>query len=212
MNLYLTWKRLIIAAIALLPALLPWPPGAAGSESNPVVIHFFWGEGCPHCELEWAFLENLQRQHPQVELIDYEVWNHPENKARLLTIANAYGTKVVGVPATFIGDRVWVGFTERYKGEMDDKVRSCIESGCPDPGQRLLAAKTGEIGPSEETPLTAPPPEEGHPIDREAASAAQDTITIPFFGEIDLEHFHNLRTAYPALWKKLLHWVGVTVS
>lgn len=148
---------------------------AAGAEPNQTVIYFFWGEGCPHCEEEKPFLRDLQSRYPQLEVKDYEVWYHPENQQILTQMASAYGMRAAGVPTTFIGDSVWVGFNEDIKPEIRHKVSTCMELGCPDPGEHLSAAGTGVIKALEETsPLTS------------QRAPTRNIITIPFLGDVNL--------------------------
>ena len=51
--------------------------------ANPVVIYFFWGDGCPHCAEAEPFLEKLAKRYPEVEIRYYEVWNNEENRKPL---------------------------------------------------------------------------------------------------------------------------------
>ncbi len=107
------------------------------SSGGPVIIYFFWGDGCPHCAEEKPFLERLKQQYP-VKVHALEVWNSPENRELFIKMANADGFESSGVPTTFIGDRHWVGYNEQVGREMETAVKACAASGCPDAGQGII--------------------------------------------------------------------------
>lgn len=173
-------RRAMAVGLLLSMASLLVSALAVGAEPNRTVIYFFWGDGCPHCEDEKPFLQDLQSRYPQLQVKDYEVWYHPENQQILAQMARAYGVRATGVPATFIGDSVWVGFSERIKPEISSKVGACIELGCPDPGS-LSAAGTGVIKALKETsPLTVPGGAQ------ETSPQPRNLLSIPFLGEYDL--------------------------
>ncbi|MDQ2696180.1 MAG: thioredoxin family protein [Pseudomonadota bacterium] len=151
-------KRLLGAVILL---LLTQNPAAGAAEPRPVVIHFFWGEGCPHCAAERPFLEALAGRSPGVELRAYEVWRQKDHRPLFRELAAAYGVTGGSVPTTFVGDRVWVGFTEQIKAQIEAEVNACRARGCADPLTRVQRA-----------------------ADRPAAAGG--TIRVPGLGEIDL--------------------------
>jgi len=98
-----------LAALLLAAVLLTAP------ESTVVV---FYGEGCPHCAAEREFLADLAAAHPGIEVVEHEVW-HDESGRRLFaeTMA-ALGRIPEAVPTTVVGDRVWVGFSDRVGTEI----------------------------------------------------------------------------------------------
>jgi len=69
-------KKLLITIVSVLFfGLLSAGAVLAG---NKLKAYFFWGEGCPHCVKEKAFLEELVKKYPQLEIEDYEIYAHPE--------------------------------------------------------------------------------------------------------------------------------------
>lgn len=104
---------------------------------DKVVVYFFWGDGCPHCEEQKPFLEELESKYPEVEVKSFETWKNPENAKLFQEVAKAYDTTARGVPATFIGDEFWVGFADYMGEEMEQKVLYCIENDCVNPGDKL---------------------------------------------------------------------------
>lgn len=105
-----------------------------GLEGDPdkVTVYFFWGETCPHCSKEKPFLEDLDEKYPGMEVKMFETYNDPENVPLFKEAAAAHGIQARGVPATFIGEEHWLGFSERIKGDIEDYVRKCIDEGCED--------------------------------------------------------------------------------
>ncbi|MEM2956427.1 MAG: hypothetical protein QW041_02550 [Candidatus Pacearchaeota archaeon] len=120
-------------------------------EENKVSLYFFWGEGCPHCAHEKPFLEGLEQKYPELEVKSYETWSNPENAKLFSDMAKAFGTSAMGVPTTFLDDKVWVGYADYMAEEIEDKVKYCIEHGCTDPIEKLKKPSESEISESKET-------------------------------------------------------------
>lgn len=97
--------------------------------SDEVDVYFFWGDGCPHCEKEKAFLEDLKDEYDEVNVFDYEVWYDDENRALLEQMAGALGVQISGVPFTIIGDDYISGYLS------DETTGAAIEA--------LVVAKLG---------------------------------------------------------------------
>ena len=114
------------------------PDGGNSAGSGRAVVYFFWGDGCPHCTTQKAFLDEMKNKYPDLELKSYETWNDRENADLLQRLARAYGAEVQGVPTTFIGDHEpLVGFAEFMKADLENKIKVCVEQGCTDPGLKL---------------------------------------------------------------------------
>ncbi len=67
----------------------------------------------------------------------FETWKNPDNTRLFNDVAKAYGTTAQGVPTTFIGDKYWVGYADYMGQEMEAKIKSCIDIGCVNPGDKL---------------------------------------------------------------------------
>lgn len=123
-----------------------------------VKIYFFWGNGCPHCAHEKDFLEAIKNQYPRILVESYEVWQNPANARFFSQMTQSAGIRSTGVPVTFVDRRVFVGFSERDKAEMEKTIYACLEQKCIDPADRLTQPMQQEI---------------------------EKTIDLPFFGVID---------------------------
>jgi thiol-disulfide isomerase/thioredoxin len=117
------------------------------AENKTICIYFFYGETCPHCAQEKPFLQEMVKKYPEIELHSFEVYFNKENQKLWENISKAYGTVASGVPMTFIGDKVFIGFAEgdskiydpRYKayvgysGVIEETIKEYVNSGteCP---------------------------------------------------------------------------------
>ena len=142
--------------------MLPSARAADGTEQKgAVIVTFFWGEGCPHCEKERAFLQELRSRRPWLVVRDFEVWKNRENAALYRRVLQAARITRGGVPLTVVGTLVYLGFNEQNRRWIEETVAFCRESGCPD-GAALAGAAA----------LTAP-------------GAGNGAVAIPFLGTID---------------------------
>src|SRR5690606_40843078 len=86
------WLLFVAPAQAVAPAQ---------QASEPVVIYFFWGDGCPHCAAAKPFLAELSQRYPGVTIRDFEVWNHEENREPFFKMTAKYGFEPTAVPTIF---------------------------------------------------------------------------------------------------------------
>ena len=135
----------LIAAIFLPASAMASPDRAAGE----VTIYFFWGDGCPHCAEEEIFLDALVKEYPQVKVLDYEVWYDKANQEILKKAAEIMGFEPTGVPVTIIGEKVWIGFREQYKAEINDAVVDCIANTCESPIEKEVLGTDTPVGSSD---------------------------------------------------------------
>ncbi len=105
--------------------------------AEPTTVYFFWGEGCPHCAEEKPFLEKMEDKYPELEVKSFETWNNQENQKLFQKIAAAYDIQARGVPTTFIGNYApIVGYSDNMADDIEEKIVSCLEDGCIDPGEK----------------------------------------------------------------------------
>jgi cytochrome c biogenesis protein CcdA/thiol-disulfide isomerase/thioredoxin len=175
-------KRILLAGLwmGLLTTFI------TGSRAEaPVPVYFFWGDGCPYCELEKSYLNELVGQYPHVEVRSYEVWNNLEARQIFFLMADSLGFEPSGVPMTVIGNRYWIGFHESLKVEIESAVIGCTQSPCPDMGIGIVP---GLEAPAAGLPVVAEPAapvEPAEPVD-EVAPGEENTIVLPLIGAVDL--------------------------
>jgi thiol-disulfide isomerase/thioredoxin len=118
---------------------------------DKVSIHLFWGKGCPHCEHEKSFLNQLKQRYPEIEVHAYEVWYNPKNKALYERLAKAYDKTSGSVPATFINRSAWIGFNSKIGMEIESTIQKCRQTECTDPLSLIEKAKP--VKPEQQTTL-----------------------------------------------------------
>lgn len=131
----------VLALAAISPAVL-----AQSADSSKVVVYFFWGDGCPHCSAQKPFMQELAGRYPQVDLRMFEVWYNDTNRATFDKMARSFGFEPKSVPTTFVGTKYWIGFDDSLKGEIENVVKSCIQSGCPDAGGGAIPSQPAPVG------------------------------------------------------------------
>lgn len=142
-------------------------------QQRPVTIYFFWGEGCPHCKHEKAFLNKMKLKYPNLHIKEYEVWYHQENLNIYRHIASAYGETSGNVPATFIDVKSWLGYSEDKAFEIEQTIQECFKFSCLDALE--VANKAAEN--AKKKAQTTLPKEQN--IDKKT--------TIPFIGTVNIE-------------------------
>jgi cytochrome c biogenesis protein CcdA/thiol-disulfide isomerase/thioredoxin len=161
--------RIALSILVVAAATLPSQAQSATPSDATVPVYVFWGDGCPHCAVQKPFLAELESVYPQVRVQAFEVWYRPENRNIFRQMAARAGLEPGGVPVTFIGEQVWVGFHESMKREMEHAVIQCIRTGCVDRGRGIVAAPSAALRPAAPQP-PAPPP--SVVLRRDAAEAA----------------------------------------
>lgn len=174
------------------------PSKTPGAAKRPFVVYFFWGRGCPHCNQEKPFLEEMTRRFPTMVVRDYEVWYNQENARLFSRMAKAYGLKSVGVPVTFIGDLVHVGFKGQSKEEIVASLQGCANRGCISPlnrmeiFERLRARGTEQISSAPERKRDDRPSEPAasgrvseERVDMIPEKERAETLSLPLIGTVD---------------------------
>ena len=169
----------LAAALAVLAAVgIGFAQDAAPAAStHPVNVYYFWGDGCPVCNQQRAFLDQLEARYDEVRVHDFEVWYDTDNRALLQAFANAFGRNVTGVPVTFIGEDAWIGFNQVMGQQMTASVETYRSYAAPDAADRLRPEVRDELLAAQAPP--PPPP---------AAVPGNAVIEVPLLGAIDLSH------------------------
>ena len=108
-----------------------------------LTVYFFYSTTCPHCHEESIFLTRLQSQHPSVEIKSFAVDVSSSNKGLWMRFAKAYSVTSTGVPQTYIGDKVVVGYGsyETHGKLIEGIVNACLENGCADSYTNVLKSE-----------------------------------------------------------------------
>ncbi|MEK7508942.1 MAG: hypothetical protein AAB568_03770, partial [Patescibacteria group bacterium] len=101
-------KILILLSVFLFLALVHH--ASAQRAENQAVLYLFWGDGCPHCAAEEAFLEKIQPRYPALDVQKFEVWYNRPNQKLMAKVLEKLGQNNAGVPLTVIGGETLVGY------------------------------------------------------------------------------------------------------
>lgn len=127
-SLFLVWILLICASFAY---------AENQSEEQQVDLYLFYGKGCPHCIRMQQFLQEMQEQYPNLNVVKNEVYFDSENRQLFEDMAGAFGYEVRGVPTAFIDEKVVVGFSDTLGQEIEQEIVRCTEQGCESPASRI---------------------------------------------------------------------------
>ncbi|HOW36881.1 MAG TPA: hypothetical protein PLK34_01380 [Candidatus Pacearchaeota archaeon] len=123
-NLKSGFKLLTFILIGFLLITLIQNISASSSEQE---LNFFWKTGCPYCEKEKIFLQELQKDYPELKINNYSV-DTPENRVLLKQFFDDYKipSSYFGlVPMTFVGEKWYLGFED----SIGQEIRDYLEKG-----------------------------------------------------------------------------------
>ncbi|MFA4890652.1 MAG: hypothetical protein WC587_03455 [Candidatus Paceibacterota bacterium] len=165
----MTLKKLffifIVAGFLALPVFgLAQTAPVGGQAQNKITLTLFHGEECPHCIAERAFLNDLKKEMPDLEVVEYEVWHNEANRKLFQDALNKFGVETPGVPFTIVGEKFLVGFdnTDNY----GQKIR-----------QMVIDARAGNS--HQPSAISLP----------ESKAGNQPTIKLPLLGEVNIKQF-----------------------
>lgn len=117
-------KKILFSLLTL--GLIIIPSLGLAADKYPTV-YLYHGEECPHCQEEIKFLDNLQKELPELVVVKKEVWHNKENAAEMQQKAKELGVNVSGVPFTIIGTEYVSGF-DNAEG-IGQKIKDLILNG-----------------------------------------------------------------------------------
>ena len=150
---------------------------------NNMVLYFFWGNGCPHCEAEEKFLKTLEKDYPNLTIRKFEVWGSAKNREIFKNVGQRLGADVNGVPFTVVGNKYIGGFlTDDTTGaEIRDYVESCLST--PIGQQNVCADAIADVVPA--LPNQNPPTPPSSPW-KNAPKSIPKEVSFPIIGKINL--------------------------
>jgi len=96
-------------------------------ESKKLNIYVFWGNGCPHCEELFQFLENIRNKYGKYyNVYGFEVWDNEEN-GKIMDQFKEQFKEETGkrqVPYFIIGDKKFLGYQSSMNKEIKDTIRT----------------------------------------------------------------------------------------
>jgi hypothetical protein len=129
----------LLLAVLLVGMGLPRMPLAADTAD----VSVFWRVGCPHCEREIEFLQQLQARDPSVRVRLLEVGADAANRQLLRQTAERLRVEKIAVPFTVIGEEVIVGFWDDAStgAQVEALIGTCRQRACPDLVGELMRAR-----------------------------------------------------------------------
>lgn len=170
------------------------------SEAGEVLnAYLFYGEGCPHCAKEEAFLDSIKSKYPTLKINTFEVYYNKDNGELMTKASKALGVTANGVPFFILGDKHFIGFSENITPkEIENRINECLVNVCPDSIENIIT-NTGII---KENPKKNPELKDlktgNSVIDEVSADVIREEglkekkekiIDVPFLGEINVYDF-----------------------
>ena len=177
-------KRINFFLIITALFLVLLAPSALAAESGN--LYFFYGDGCPHCANEEAWLEQLVSEHPGIKVRAFEVWQNRTNQSLMREVGKALDADISGVPLTVVGDNYLIGFlnAQTTGGQIENFLDRCEDLACQDVVGQIIQEKFTKPGANQNQNTNSnPKPEE------EKESLLPETIGLPLFGEIEVRKF-----------------------
>lgn len=98
-------------------------------EEDVVNIYLFYGDGCPHCSKEKAFLAQIEEKYEgKVKVYKYEVWDNDKNREVLFEVKDKFNlSRDEKVPFTVIGSKYYLGYGDEIGAEIERKIIHYLE-------------------------------------------------------------------------------------
>ncbi len=107
------------------------------SLAKDIELYFFFGSGCPYCAQMASYLQEIQKDYPQLKINPLEVWHNLQNQKLMLALAEVYKIKIEGVPVVFVGDLAIEGAGLSQVLQIKEEVRRCSITSCPSPIEKI---------------------------------------------------------------------------
>ena len=154
------------------------------ADDNDIRLYLFHGDGCPHCAEELKFLDTIQDNYPNLEIVKYEVWYNDENAELLKKVEDAFDIKKSGVPTTVIGDTVIMGFSSNTEAKIERAIQFYHNHTYHDVVSKIMDGT-----------LTKEDIEEYNEFEKEEEQSDDDmTMSVPIIGNVNLKNV-SLMTA-----------------
>lgn len=176
-------KRLpAILAIVMLFALAVATPSAGqdrtapSAREDPVVVHLFWSETCPHCAKAKAFLDALAGRDSGVTLDAREVLADPVSERAFIALSRHFRVDPPAVPLVVVGEREFVGYheDETTGAAIAAVIEDCRRRSCTDLAAAIITA-VSETGGSRPSRADAP-----------STRRLPDFVDLPLIGRVEL--------------------------
>jgi len=114
----------------LLSDLIRSDSSLIGGDLPPGTVIFFWNTHCGGCHMAWDFLDEFIPEHPEMKLLDYDLYNSPENRTIFEQYKTTYHRTHLSVPSMMIGNLTLEGTQDisNHLGEILELQQNMHES------------------------------------------------------------------------------------
>lgn len=162
---------LLVSFAMISPVFAQEPELIAAEPEVSANVYFFHSDSCPHCKDEMAFLIELSKQEPYLDVAfhEFEVTQNEENLNLLIRAGEELDVDVTGVPVTVIGSRVINGYRDESSTgvEIQNAIDYILKNGDVDLIGGLMTGQA-TIFDSQDT----------------TSSDLGQTVNVPVFGEV----------------------------
>lgn len=96
-------------------------------EEGVVNIYHFWAKGCSYCAKQEKWLNGIEERY-DVNIVRLEISKHAPLLSELLEMHSVPKNQRGAVPATFVGDKYFIGFDQNIGKLIEDKIKECIKT------------------------------------------------------------------------------------
>lgn len=110
----LSWMS-IFTRYLLLTILVFIPTALADNAPRLIAanaIEVFVREGCPHCAKAEAFVQTLQQEQPELQIVIRDISREPAALDRLKQLTDTQGINTIRVPAFYLHDQLIIGYSD----------------------------------------------------------------------------------------------------
>lgn len=153
----------------------------AWAQEQPVTVHLFWQEGCPHCEAARQALEPMAAANDAVALRPRQLEVSDADNALFLKLITLFEHNQVAVPFVVIGARSFLGYREDGSSDAQyrDAIDVCLRDGCLDAVDQIEALSAAITG----RPATALDAQ-GSGLAPDQPQGVPDQFHIPLIGPV----------------------------
>ncbi len=102
----------------------------------PVNLYEFYKTDCPHCQALAPTIDALAAQYPTLHVHKIEINNNTNYSIFADKFLPAYGLKIDGVPAVFIGTKAFQG--DEFASQIQAEVARAVQSGATGAGDQIM--------------------------------------------------------------------------
>lgn len=168
----------IINYIFLFAFMMLFPLVVNAKEGDTIRLYLFHGDGCPHCAEEIKFLNSIEGNYDNLEIVKYEVWYNDENATLLEKVKDALDINSNGVPTTIIGDTYIIGFGSGTDSKIERAIKHYSEEDYTDYVSKI------QDGTFDKEELKK---EEKKFEKKEKKTDEEETIKLPILGKVNLK-------------------------